>query len=72
MPDLIYLLNELVDTDGSIRIPGIMDNVCPILPEEEELYKDIDFDLEDYQEDAGFKALRFPGDKVRLFDFCLA
>jgi len=63
MPDLIYLLNELVAPDGSILIPGIMDSVCPLLPEELEIYKDIDFDLEDFQQDAGFKELRFPGDK---------
>lgn len=64
MPDLIWLLNQLVGSEGQILVPGMMDNVCPLLPEEEELYKDIDFDLEDYQQDAGFRGLRFPGNKV--------
>ncbi len=68
MPDLIWLLNQLVAQDGSILIPGIMDNVCPLLPEEEELYKDIDFDLQDYQDDAGFRALRFPENKVKTYN----
>jgi nonspecific dipeptidase len=63
MPDLIWLLNQLSSDDGTIQIPEIMDSVCPLLPEEEELYKNIDFDLEDFQTDAGFRGLRFPGNK---------
>lgn len=65
MPDLIWLMSQLSAADGTILIPGILDKVCPMLPEEEELYKNIDFDLEEYQQDAGFRALRFPGNKVK-------
>ncbi|OXA59701.1 Cytosolic non-specific dipeptidase [Folsomia candida] len=64
MPDLIWLMSQLSAADGTILIPGILDKVCPMLPEEEELYKNIDFDLEEYQQDAGFRALRFPGNKT--------
>lgn len=63
MPDLIWLLNQLVDVDGNILIPGIQDNVCPVLPEEEALYDSIDFDLEDFKDDSGVMALRYPDDK---------
>lgn len=63
MPDLIWLLNQLVDADGNILIPGMQDSVCPVLPEEEALYDGIDFDVEDFKEDAGVIALRHPDDK---------
>jgi len=63
LPDLIWLLNQLVDADGNILIPGFQDTVSPVIPEEEALYDGIDFDLEDFQEDGGFRALKHPDDK---------
>ncbi|CAL8072301.1 unnamed protein product [Orchesella dallaii] len=63
LPDLIWLLDQLMDVDGNILIPGIMDNVCPVLPEEEALYDGIEFDLEEFKADSGVKALRHPDDK---------
>merc|ERR1719184_322089 len=33
-------MNTLVDNQAKILIPGIMDEVAPITPEEEALYKD--------------------------------
>jgi len=70
LPDLIWLLNHLVDANGTIQIPGILDDVCPLLPEEEQIYKGIDFDLDEYQTDAGLIGLRFPGDKVNSIITC--
>ena len=43
---------------------GIMDHVLPVTPEEEALYKDIDFDVEDYRKDLGAKRLVDHNDKV--------
>jgi nonspecific dipeptidase len=64
LPDLIWLLDQLVDSTGTIQIPGMLDDVCPLLPEEEQIYKNIEFDLEDFKTDAGLLELRFPGNKV--------
>lgn len=66
MPDLIWLMNQLTAPDGTILIPGLMDDVCPLLPEEQELYKNIDFNIDDFKTDAGIRELRFPKDKVCL------
>lgn len=41
-----------------------MDQVAPLTAEEENLYKDIDFDVEDYQQDLGHGRLVHNKDKV--------
>jgi hypothetical protein len=44
MIDLISLLNELVDAQGKILIPGIYDDVLQLSENERKLYENIDFD----------------------------
>ena len=53
MADLIYLLNTLVDSKGKILVPGVMDKVAPLRPEETRLYDGIDFDMSEYIKDMG-------------------
>lgn len=53
MPDLIWLLDRLVDKEGNILIPGIMDQVRPMTQEEEDTYKTIDFDLDGKRNEIG-------------------
>lgn len=43
MSDLIALMNSLTDIKGNILVPGIMEDVLPVTPEEEKLYDAIDF-----------------------------
>lgn len=43
MSDLVALMNSLTDVKGNILVPGIMDDVAPVTPEEEKLYDNIDF-----------------------------
>lgn len=43
---------------------GLMDDVAPLTAEEEKLYTDIDFDVEDYRMDLGHKRLIHHQDKV--------
>ena len=43
MVDLVYLLNELVDSSGKILVPGVYDSVKPLTDEEKKLYEQIDF-----------------------------
>lgn len=51
MTDLVHLMATLVDSSGKILVPGIMDDVAPVTPEEEALYDGISFSLQDYQEE---------------------
>lgn len=53
MADLVYLMNTLLDNKGKIQIPGIMDQVVKVTPEEMKIYDNIDFDVEDYRKDLG-------------------
>ncbi|KAF5274858.1 hypothetical protein FQA39_LY07040 [Lamprigera yunnana] len=53
MPDLVYLLNTLIDNECNILIPGINDDVVPLTPEEEELYSQIEFDVSGFRSMVG-------------------
>lgn len=57
MTDLVHLMSSLVDSQGKITIPGIMDDVLPETAEEQALYKTIDFDLEDYKDASKVKSV---------------
>jgi len=57
MTDLIHLMSSLVNPKGEILVPGLMDDVAKLTEEEAALYKDIDFDMEDYRSDLGAKKL---------------
>jgi nonspecific dipeptidase len=51
MTDLIHLMASLVDSSGKILVPGIMDDVAKVTPEEEALYETIEFDCEAYKKE---------------------
>lgn len=53
MTDLIALMGQLVDNTGRILIPGIYKDVAPMLPNENELYEKITFDVEAFRNDLG-------------------
>lgn len=57
MADLIHLMGKLIDEDGKILVPGIMDDVAPLTAEEEALYDPIHFDLEEYKQEIGVRKL---------------
>ncbi|KAM4688466.1 beta-Ala-His dipeptidase-like [Discoglossus pictus] len=59
MSDLIYLLDTLVDSKGRILVPGVYDAVAPLTEEEKNIYKDIEFSLEELQADTGIKTFRY-------------
>ncbi|XP_055908137.1 cytosolic non-specific dipeptidase [Eupeodes corollae] len=66
MPDLVYLLNTLTDNNGKILIPGIYKDVAPLLANEDEIYKNIDYDVNDYRNDIGANKLPHNEDKTQL------
>jgi len=67
MADLVWLLDQLTDSKGKILVSDLVEEVCPVTPEEEALYKNIQFDVDEYQKDCGVTSLRFPGNKVEFF-----
>lgn len=48
---------SLVDNRGKIMVPGIYDSVAPLTDEEQQLYENIEFDLEEYCQDVGVQQL---------------
>lgn len=57
MPDLVDLFDSLVDAAGNITVEGIYDDVRPVTEEERYLYRDIDFDLNEYRWETGVSRL---------------
>ncbi|KAI9699689.1 MAG: hypothetical protein M1836_002723 [Candelina mexicana] len=55
MTDLVRLLATLVDTNGKIQIPGLNELVAPLTNEEQSLYKDISFTMDNLYESLGSK-----------------
>ena len=53
MTDLVRLLGTLVDNKGKIQIPGLYELVAPVTPEEQALYEDIAFTMQDLYESLG-------------------
>jgi len=49
--DLIHLMASLKEPNGKILIEGIMDDVLPMTPEEESLYENIDFDVNEFKKE---------------------
>lgn len=66
MTDLVRLLATLVDTDGKIQIPGIMDQVAPVTKEEETLYDGIAFTMDNIFESLGSKTTIYDDKKNTL------
>jgi len=65
MVDLMWLMSQLVDGQGNIMVPGLMDDVAPVTDEEKSLYSEIDFDVEDFRQDLGAKKLIHHQDKMK-------
>jgi hypothetical protein len=60
MTDLVHLMSKLVDSQGKILIPGIMDSVAPLTAEEKARYENLDFNITEFQ--AGLRS------KNNIFD----
>ena len=53
MTDLVNILSRLVDAQGNIMIPGLMDLVAPVTKEEESLYGGISYTMDNLHESLG-------------------
>ncbi|GMG28681.1 unnamed protein product [Ambrosiozyma monospora] len=55
MTDLIKVMGQLVDVDGTINIPGVNEMVAPLTEEESKLYDPIEFDVDELNLASGSK-----------------
>lgn len=62
MTDLVQLMASLVDSKGSILVPGVMDSVAPLTETERKLYEGVDFHLDSHKRAAGVQRLLHEGD----------
>ncbi|KAH8688885.1 putative glutamate carboxypeptidase [Talaromyces proteolyticus] len=53
MTDLVTLLSKLVDSQGNIQVPGLMDLVAPVTEVEAQLYPGISYSMDDLHESLG-------------------
>ncbi|EYC24062.1 hypothetical protein Y032_0014g2293 [Ancylostoma ceylanicum] len=51
MNDLIWVLSQLTEKDGTIKIPHIYDIVAPVTDDEKKMYEGIDFCMDEYKKD---------------------
>ncbi|KAK8098465.1 cytosolic nonspecific dipeptidase [Apiospora kogelbergensis] len=66
MTDLVRVLGSLVDTHGKIQIPGIMEQVAAVTADEESLYDNISFTMDNLHESLGSKTTIFEDKKPTL------
>ena len=47
MTEISHIFSSLIDIDGTIKIPGLSDEVDPVTDAEKKRYENIDFSLEE-------------------------
>ncbi|GAA94849.1 uncharacterized protein L969DRAFT_90767 [Mixia osmundae IAM 14324] len=65
MVDVVALMSKLVDSSGKILVPGLLDQVAKLTPEERKRYEDLDFSANDIYDAIGSKTT-LSDDKVTL------
>jgi nonspecific dipeptidase len=65
MSDLCWILSQLTEVDGTIKINGLKEMVAPVTDEERALYEKIDFDINEYKNDIKVEKLTTE-DKVKV------
>lgn len=66
MTDLVRVLGRLVDTNGKILIPGIDEMVAVVTEEENALYGDISYTMDDLYESLGSKTAIYDNKEATL------
>jgi len=51
MTEISHIFSSLIDIDGTIKIPGLSDEVDPVTDAEKKRYENIDFSLEGYRKE---------------------
>lgn len=68
MTDVVKLMSSLLDNEGNILVPGLLDDVAPLTDAEKKLYENIDFDTEEYRCQVGCNRLRTTHKQKLLMD----
>ncbi len=68
MSDLISILSKLIDSDGNVQVDGFYDDVLPLSDAENELYDEIDFNINDYVSYLGRNSLFQQNSKTTLMN----
>ncbi|KAL2158287.1 hypothetical protein VTH06DRAFT_4608 [Thermothelomyces fergusii] len=66
MTDLVQIMAALVDTNGKIKIPGIAEQVAVVTEDEEKLYDDISFNMQDIYDAIGSETTIYDDKKSTL------
>ncbi|OLL25854.1 Cys-Gly metallodipeptidase dug1 [Neolecta irregularis DAH-3] len=66
MTDLVHLMGSLVQPNGTINIPGIMDQVAPLTMDEEKLYGNLSFTMQELYNALGSTTSIHENDKDTL------
>lgn len=66
MTDLAKVMSTLVDVDGKINIPGIMDQVAPESADEKSIYEKIDYKMSEFFEGVGNTTSIYPDKESTL------
>lgn len=66
MTDLFHLMSQLVDRTGRILVPGIYDDVAEMLPNENDIYEKITFDVDAFRESLGAPGKLLHDSKAKL------
>ncbi|XP_015597191.1 cytosolic non-specific dipeptidase [Cephus cinctus] len=67
LQDLLFLLSNLVDPFGHIKVPGFYKDVMQVTPDEEDVYGQLKINMNEYKEDAGIKNLAYGEDITETF-----
>ena len=65
MSDLVHLMSKLVTSDGTILVPGILDQVAPLTDDEKRRYECLDFSMEMFHDSLGAANTVHSDDKVK-------
>ena len=68
MADLIFVMSKLITPDGKILIDGFFDDVKEVTDEEEKLYENVEFDLDDFVDYLGKRILLVEDAKTTLMN----
>ncbi|KAJ8686953.1 hypothetical protein QAD02_022747 [Eretmocerus hayati] len=66
MFDLLHIFSSLVDPFGIVRIPEFYDDIVDVTPDEEDFYKKIQIEIEEYRKIVGVEKLGHGGDLKKI------
>ncbi|KAG1743714.1 CNDP dipeptidase [Suillus paluster] len=66
MTDMVKLLSKLVETNGTITVPGVEETVNRLTPDERKVYEAMDYTVQDLRDAVGGKEIELSEDHAQL------